>query len=32
MVRSLEVHDDKVDVVDAEVVRSAKLDRQCDLT
>jgi hypothetical protein len=31
-VRSLEIHDDKVDVVDTEVVGSAKLDRQHDLT
>jgi hypothetical protein len=32
VVRSLEIPDDKVDVVGAEVVRSAKLDRQRDLT
>jgi hypothetical protein len=32
MVCSLEVRDDKVDVVNAEVVGSAKLDRQHDLT
>jgi hypothetical protein len=27
VVRSLKIYDDKVDVVDAEVIRSAKLDR-----
>jgi hypothetical protein len=32
MVCSLEVRNDKVDMVDAEVVGSAKLDRQRDLT
>jgi hypothetical protein len=32
MVRSFEVHDDEVDVVDTEVVGGAELDWQRDLT
>jgi hypothetical protein len=32
MVRSCEVCNDEVDVVDTEVVGGAKLDWQCDLT